>query len=148
MSLKPAGSPSTSATDPVADMLTKIRNASRAKHERVDISGSHFKAAIADVLKQEGYIRSYKWLEAAPGLGAGHPRTLRVYLKYTAKREPVISNIVRVSKSGRRKFVDTKHLPRVLSGMGIAILSPSRGVMGDAAARQSGVGGEVICYVS
>ena len=144
MSLKPAGKPGISTTDPVADMLTKIRNASRARHERVEVSGSRFKAAIADVLKQEGFIRSYKWLEADPQAGQGHPRTLRLYLKYTAKREPVISNIVRVSKSGRRKIVDAKHLPRVLSGMGIAILSTSRGVMGDAAARQSGVGGEVV----
>ena len=137
-----------SVTDPVADMLTKIRNASRAKHERVDILGSHFKAAIADVLKQEGFIRSYKWLEPDPAMGKGHPRTLRVYLKYTAKREPVITDIDRISKAGRRKYVNTKQIPRVLSGMGIAILSTPQGVMGDAAARKAGIGGEVICHVS
>ena len=137
-----------SVTDPIADMLTKIRNASRAKHERVEISGSHFKAAIAEVLKREGFIRSYKWLDADPAAGKGHPRAIRVYLKYTAKREPVISDITRASKAGRRKYVNTKHIPRVLSGMGIAILSTTQGVMADATARKTGVGGEVICYVS
>ena len=137
-----------SVTDPIADMLTKIRNASRAKQERVDVSGSHFKAAIAEVLKHEGFIRSYKWLEADPAAGKGHPRTLRLYLKFTAKREPVIAELQRVSKAGRRRYVNVKKIPRVLSGMGIAILSTPKGVMSDSVARKTGVGGEVICYVS
>lgn len=137
-----------SMTDPIADMLTKIRNASRAKHERVDMVGSRFKAAVAEVLKQEGFIRSYKWLEPDPSAGQGQLRRLRVYLKYTAKREPVITDIVRASKAGWRKYVGTKRIPRVLSGMGTAILSTSKGVMADGAARKAGVGGELICYVS
>ena len=137
-----------SVTDPIADMLTKIRNASNAKQERVDILGSHFKAAIAQVLKQEGFIRSYKWLDADPSAGAGHPRTLRLYLKFTGKRQPVISELRRVSKAGRRRYVGTKKIPKILSGMGIAILSTPQGVMADNAARKAGVGGEVICYVS
>ena len=137
-----------SLTDPIADLLTKIRNASRARHERVEVSGSHFKAAIAEVLKREGFIRSFKWLEPDPAAGKGHPRTLRLYLKFTAKREPVITNIIRISKAGRRRYVNAQHLPRVLSGMGIAILSTPRGVMSDSDARKAGLGGEVVCYVS
>ena len=137
-----------SMTDPIADMLTKIRNASRAKHERVDMVGSRFKAAIAEVLKQEGYIRSYKWVEPDPTTGKGQLRTLRIYLKFTAKREPVITEIVRVSKAGRRRYVTAQKIPRVLSGMGIAVLSTSRGIMADGPARKAGVGGELICYVS
>ena len=137
-----------SITDPIADMLTKIRNASAAKHERVDMVGSHFKVAIADVLKREGFIRSYKSIEPAPEIGKGQLKTLRVYLKFTAKREPVVTNIVRVSKAGRRRYTNTKRIPKVLSGMGIAILSTTKGVMVDTDARKAGLGGELICYVS
>ena len=138
-----------SVTDPIADMLTKIRNASRAKLERVDFLGSHFKAAIADVLKREGFIRSYKWVEADPKQ-RGAVRQLRVYLKYTGKgkREPVITDLIRASKAGRRKYVGTQQIPKVLGGMGVAILSTPQGVMADVAARKAGVGGELICYVA
>ena len=137
-----------SITDPVGDMLTKIRNASLAKHERVDLAGSHFQAAIADVLKQEGFIRSYKWLEGDAGAGKGGRRTLRVYLKFSAKRAPIITSIKRVSRPGRRAYVQRGRIPRVLEGMGIVVLSTPQGVMADSAARKAGVGGEVICYVS
>ena len=135
-------------SDPIADMLTKIRNASRAKQAHVDVTGSHFKAAIADVLKQEGFIRSVKWMEADPAAGTGGRRHLRLYLKFSSKRAPIITDIVRISKSGRRHYVTAERIPRVLSGMGIAILSTPQGVMADGAARKAGVGGEVICYVS
>lgn len=136
-----------SVTDPIADMLTQVRNASAARHERVDVVGSRLALALADVLKREGFIRSYKVLEATPAPGKGRPKTLRIYLKYTSQREPVMTQLMRVSKAGRRRYVRATRIPRVQSGMGVAILSTSQGLMTDSAARKAGVGGELICYV-
>ncbi len=139
-----------SATDPIADMLTRLQNASRARHERVDVPGSRVKAAIADVLKQEGFIRSYKWLEEAFTRGAGHTkrRTLRIYLKFGQGRQPILSRAVRVSRPGRRRYVQTHAIPRILGGIGMAILSTPKGILSGAAARKAQVGGELLCYIS
>lgn len=128
-------------TDPIADMLTRIRNASSVKHESVDIPGSKFKAEVANILKEEGYIREYKQIED------DKQGTLRIYLKYGPNKEKVISGIKRISKPGLRVYVNKDEVPRVLGGLGIAILSTSNGVMTDKNARKSNVGGEVICYV-
>ncbi len=128
-------------TDPIADMLTRVRNASSARHEQVEMPASKLKVEIARILQEEGYIRSYR-------VGSeGKQGSLRVVLKYTPSGEPVISALRRVSKPGARKYVSKDSLPRVLSGLGMAILTTSKGVMTDRKARQLGVGGEVICYV-
>lgn len=128
-------------TDPIADMLTRIRNASSVKHESVDIPCSKFKTEVARILKEEGYIREYKVIEDnKQGL-------LRIYLKYGVNKEKVISGIKRISKPGLRVYANKDEIPRVLGGLGIAILSTSRGVMTDKIARKNNVGGEVICYV-
>lgn len=128
-------------TDPVADMLTRIRNASSVKHESVDIPCSKFKVEVARILKEEGYIREYKVIED------DKQGILRIYLKYGPNREKVISGIKRISKPGLRVYANSEEVPRVLGGLGIAILSTSQGVMTDRAARKSNIGGEVICYV-
>lgn len=128
-------------TDPIADMLTRIRNASSVKHESVDIPGSNFKTEVANILKEEGYIREYKQIED------DKQGILRIYLKYGPNKEKVISGIKRISKPGLRVYVNKDEIPRVLGGLGIAILSTSNGVMADKSARKSNVGGEVICYV-
>lgn len=128
-------------TDPIADMLTRIRNAGRAKHNSVDIPNSKLKARIADILKANGYIKNYKVInDAKQGV-------LRVYLKYDKKQEHVICGIERVSKPGRRIYSKGKDVEPVLNGMGIAILSTSRGVMTDKQAIKENVGGEVLCNV-
>lgn len=127
-------------TDPIADMLTRIRNAARIKAERVDIPASRMKLEIAKILKEEGFIRAYKILkDKKQGI-------LRVTLKY-AENGSVISGLKRVSKPGRRVYVGRNEIPRVMGGVGIAILTTSRGVLSDNACRREGVGGEVICYV-
>jgi small subunit ribosomal protein S8 len=128
-------------TDPVADMLTRIRNGAAAKFEVVDIPSSNVKVAIAKLLVQEGYAESYKVLED------NKQNTLRVHLKYDKTKTGVITKILRVSKPGRRVYVDKDHIPLVLRGYGIAILSTSKGVITDKDARKEGVGGEVICKV-
>ncbi len=128
-------------TDPIADMLTRIRNALAAQHEEVEIPASKIKLEIARVLKQEGYIRGYELIDD------GKQGILRLRLKYGPNGEPVIHGIKRISKPGRRIYVKRKQIPRVLGGLGIAILSTSRGVITDRQARRLGVGGEVICYV-
>jgi small subunit ribosomal protein S8 len=130
-----------SFTDPIGDMLTRIRNASRARHEKVLIPASRLKMRIAEVLKDEGFIKDYVLHEDATQ-GA-----ITVVLKYTSDREPAISDIKRVSKPGLRRYVPTESIPRVLNGMGIAILSTSKGVMVDREARKQKVGGELICTV-
>jgi small subunit ribosomal protein S8 len=130
-----------SFTDPIGDMLTRIRNASRARHEKVLIPASRLKMRIAEVLKDEGFIKDYVLHEDAVQ-GA-----ITVLLKYTSDREPAISDIKRVSKPGLRRYVPTDSIPRVLNGMGIAILSTSKGVMVDREARKQKVGGELICTV-
>jgi len=128
-------------TDPVADLLTRIRNASRAEHEKVDIPVSKLKLRVVEVLKSEGFIKSFRVIEEAK------PGTLRVYLKYGPANEKIISGIVRVSKPGRRIYTSYKDVPWVLSGMGIAILTTPKGVMTGEQARRERVGGEVLCYI-
>ena len=128
-------------TDPIADMLARIRNAVSAKHSRVDIPASKLKLEIARILKEEGYIANYKAVEEE-----GH-KVLRVYLKYSNSDEAAISNLERVSKPGCRVYVRRDEIPRVLGGMGINILTTPRGVMTGRQARREGVGGEVLCQV-
>lgn len=130
-----------SMTDPIAHMLTKIRNAGRAKKPTVEIPSSQVKRWIAEILKEEGYIQDYESIsDTKQGI-------LKLSLKYDDHEQSVIANLQRVSKPSRRVYVNKDEVPSVLSGMGIAILSTSKGVMTDRAARQAGVGGEVICYV-
>ena len=128
-------------SDPIADFLTRIRNASRAEHEKVDIPASRLKARITEILKTEGFIKNFRLMEEKK------PGTLRVYLKYGAGNERVISGLVRVSKPGRRVYVAKDKIPSILGGMGVAILSTSRGVMTDREVRKQGLGGEVLAYV-
>lgn len=128
-------------TDPIADMLTRIRNANSVYHDKVEIPASKIKQAIADILKLEGFVRDYE-LIADDKQG-----TLRVVLKYGANREKVITGIKRISKPGLRVYAKKDQLPRVLGGLGIAIVSTSKGIMSDKQARKEGLGGEVIAYV-
>ena len=130
-----------SVTDPVADVLTKIRNASRSRNVSVDVRSSKLARAILDVLKQEGFIRTYKPVGQAPQQG------LRVYLKYAPDRTPVLVQLARVSTPGSRRYAPFTKLPRVLGGMGKAILTTSKGLMTDSEARRQRVGGEIVCYV-
>jgi small subunit ribosomal protein S8 len=130
-----------SFTDPIGDMLTRIRNASNARHEKVLVPASRLKARIAEVLKEEGFIKDYVRHEEGPQ-GA-----ITILLKYTSDRAPAITDIKRVSKPGLRRYVPTDAIPRVLNGMGIAILSTSKGVLVDREARKQKVGGELICTV-
>ena len=128
-------------TDPVADMLTRIRNANTAKHESIDVPASNLKKAIAKILLDEGYIKSYEVVED------GTQGVIRIQLKYLAGKEKVISGLRRVSKPGLRVYAGADELPRVLKGLGIAIISTSKGVMTDKAARANHVGGEVLAFV-
>ena len=128
-------------TDPVADMLTRIRNANTAKHEKVDVPASNLKKSIAQILLDEGYIKSYEVVED------GTQGVIRIQLKYLAGKEKVISGLRRVSKPGLRVYAGADELPRVLKGLGIAIISTSKGVMTDKAARAIHVGGEVLAFV-
>ncbi len=128
-------------SDPIADMLTRIRNANVVYREQVEVPGSRIKRAIAEILKREGFIRDYEWVED------GKQGTIRVHMKYGPNRRRVITNLRRVSRPGRRVYVTADRLPRVLGGLGLAILSTSRGLMTDEEARRAGLGGEVLCYV-
>lgn len=128
-------------TDPVADLLTRIRNASRAGHEQVEIPGSKLKLQIVKILAQEKFVRGYQFLQDGP------QGTIRVFLKYSPKREPVLTQLRRISKPGLRVYKPAAKVPRVLNGMGIAIVSTSAGVLPDRECRRQGVGGEVLCYV-
>lgn len=130
-----------SMTDPIADLLTRIRNGLQADHETVDIPASRLKLEIARVLREQGYIEDFGEEPARVG------QVLRVRLKYTEDRAPVISGMRRVSKPGRRTYVNHTEIPKVLGGMGTAILTTSKGVMTGHEARREGVGGEVIAYV-
>jgi small subunit ribosomal protein S8 len=130
-------------TDPVADMLTRIRNANKALHDRTEMPTSKLKEEIARLLKEEGYIRDYH-VEERDGVPY---RTLVVELKYGRSRERIITDLKRVSKPGRRIYARKDRLPRVLGGMGTAILSTSRGVVTSRTAEEEGIGGEVICFV-
>lgn len=128
-------------TDPVADMLARIRNANIVRRHQVDIPGSRLKRAIAQVLREEGFIESYQWLED------GVRRTIRLNLKYASDRTRVITGLRRISRPGLRVYAGRAEVPRVLGGLGIAVLSTSRGVMTDKRARREGIGGEVLCYI-
>jgi len=128
-------------TDPIADMLTRIRNAVRARHPRVDVPASKLKVEIARILKEEGYINNFKVM------GEGAKKTLRLYLKYGPEGETPILNLERVSRPGRRIYVGAKEIPRVLGGLGVAILSTPKGIMTGRDARRRNVGGEVLCYI-
>ena len=130
-----------SFTDPIGDMLTRIRNASAARHEKVLVPASRLKVRLAEVLRDEGFIKDFVVHQDGPQ-GA-----ITVLLKYSADREPAISDIKRVSKPGLRRYVSTDEIPRVLNGMGIAILSTSKGILVDREARKQQVGGELICTV-
>ncbi|MBS4007418.1 MAG: 30S ribosomal protein S8 [Clostridium sp.] len=128
-------------TDPIADMLTRIRNAAMVKHEAVEIPGSKVKLAIADILKSEGFIKEFEFKKD------NKQGMIRVYLKYGPNRERVITGLKRISKPGLRVYASKDQLPKVLGGLGIAIISTSQGIMTDKAARKAGTGGEVLCYI-
>ncbi|MGH7362414.1 MAG: 30S ribosomal protein S8 [Candidatus Methylomirabilales bacterium] len=130
-----------SMTDPIADMLTRIRNANRALHDRVDIPASRVKVQLARILNEEGFIRNYRLIEG------GKQGVLRLYLKYGPDNVRVITDIQRVSRPGLRVYAGATKLPRVRSGLGVAIVSTSKGLMTDRAAREGKVGGEVLCAV-
>ncbi|MCS7163416.1 MAG: 30S ribosomal protein S8 [Thermodesulfovibrio sp.] len=128
-------------TDPISDMLTRIRNAIRVKADKVDIPASRMKIEISKILKEEGFIKSYKIIkDKKQGI-------IRINLKYTPEGDSVISDLKRISKPGRRVYVSKDKVPYVMGGLGIAILTTSQGVMTDKECRQRGIGGEVICYV-
>jgi small subunit ribosomal protein S8 len=128
-------------SDPIADMLTRVRNALGARHAKVDVPASRLKMEIARILKEEGYILNFKVVED------GSRKSIRLYLKYTPANLPVIAHIERVSRPGCRVYVGSKEVPRVLGGMGVNILTTPRGVMTGSTARKEGVGGEVLCQV-
>jgi len=128
-------------TDPIADMLTRIRNANSVGKDRVDIPASKVKTSIGELLKYEGFINDVKLVERKP------QNMIRVYLKYGDNDEKVISGIKRISKPGLRVYVGNDEVPQVLGGLGIAVISTSQGVMSDKEAREKGIGGEVLCYV-
>jgi small subunit ribosomal protein S8 len=130
-----------SMTDPIADMLTRIRNAGRARFDKVDIPASRMKINLARILKEEGYIKNYKVIkDNRQGL-------LRVYLKYAEHRQPMILGLKRISKPGRRVYRNQTELPKVQGGLGVAVISTSKGVITDRQARKLNVGGEVLCEI-
>ena len=129
-------------TDPIADMLTRIRNASNSKHKTVDIPASNMKLSIAKILFEEGYIKSYEEIKEENNQGV-----IRITIKYTEKGKKVIDGLKRISKPGLRVYASKEELPKVLNGLGIAIISTSQGLKTDKEARQLGVGGEVLAYV-
>ncbi|MBR5329538.1 MAG: 30S ribosomal protein S8 [Firmicutes bacterium] len=128
-------------TDPIADFLTRIRNANTVYMEKVEIPASKTKLALANILKEEGYIKDVEYIED------GKQGFLRLYLKYGANREKVITGLKRISRPGLRVYAQKDELPKVLGGLGIAIISTSKGLMTDKEARKAGVGGEVMCYI-
>jgi small subunit ribosomal protein S8 len=128
-------------TDPIADMLTRIRNALHARHDYADVPASTLKVSLAETLKKEGFIRDYEAMEE------GIRQTIRIHLAYTGSREPVITGLQRVSKPGLRVYVDRREVPRVYGGLGVAIISTSKGMLTGGEARRQRLGGEVVCYV-
>jgi small subunit ribosomal protein S8 len=128
-------------TDPIADLLTRIRNAARAKHPRVDLPSSKLKVEVARILKEEGYLANFKVIEEKG------KRTLRVFLRYTPDRRSVITDLKRISRPGSRRYVGKTDIRPVVGGMGISILSTPRGLMTGQSARKQGVGGELLCEV-
>jgi len=128
-------------TDPLADMLTRIRNGHMVKHTKVDMPVSKMKVSLARILKEEGYIKNYKVLKDE------QQGVLRIYLKYYEGNQPVITGLKRLSTPGRRVYVKSKDIPRVLNGMGVAVLSTSKGILVDREARKQNLGGELLCSV-
>jgi small subunit ribosomal protein S8 len=128
-------------TDPIADFLTRIRNANTVYHDKVEAPASRSKKAIAGILKEEGFVREYEFIDD------GKQGIIRVYMKYGANKERVITGLKRISKPGLRVYARKDQVPKVLGGLGIAIISTSRGIMTDKKARKEGLGGEVLCYV-
>ncbi len=128
-------------TDPIADMLTRIRNANMVGHEKVEMPSSKLKVELAKLLKEEGFISDYEVKEV------GKFKVLSIILKYDSKNKPVITKLERISKPGLRNYCKAKNLPKVLGGMGIAIVSTSKGLLTDRKARKENIGGEVLCYV-
>lgn len=128
-------------TDPIADMLTRIRNANSAKHDTVDIPASNMKKAIAEILMNEGYIKNYQFIDD------NKQGIIRVTLKYSPSKEKVLQGLKRISKPGLRVYANCEDMPKVMKGLGIAIVSTSKGVMTDRAARKENVGGEVLAFV-
>ena len=128
-------------SDPIADMLTRIRNAIMVRHDSVLIPASKMKLSIARILKDEGFINDYEVLRSKPH------RVIKLYLKYSDKNQPVLSGLERISKPGLRVYVQQKEIPRVYGGLGIAIVSTPKGVMTGQQARRQGIGGELLCYV-
>jgi small subunit ribosomal protein S8 len=135
-------------TDPISDMITRLRNAVTAKHTRVDVPASRLKAEIARILQDEGYIQGFRLVEE-PALRAGRQahQVIRIFLKYGPHGEKVITGLERISRPGRRVYLGVDEVPHVLGGLGTSILTTSRGVMTGRAARKAGVGGEVLCNV-
>ncbi|MDN5361314.1 30S ribosomal protein S8 [Moorella sp. Hama-1] len=128
-------------TDPIADFLTRIRNANMVYQEKVEVPASRVKRALAEILKTEGYIKSYEYVED------NKQGILRLYLKYGPNREKIITGLKRISRPGLRVYAKKGEVPRVLGGLGIAVISTSKGILTDKEARREGVGGEVICYI-
>ena len=128
-------------TDPIADLLTRIRNANVARHDQLEVPASNLKKEIVDILKREGFIRDFEYIEDSK------QGVLRLFLKYGQDNERVITGIKKISKPGLRVYVKADELPRVLNGLGIAVVSTSKGVLTDKEARQQAVGGEVLAYV-
>ena len=130
-----------SMTDPIADMLTRIRNANVGRHEVVEIPGSHVKWSMAQILKAEGFVRDCEYIDdKKQGI-------IKIYLKYGPNKERVLTGLKRISRPGLRVYVGRQDIPKVLRGLGIAIMSTPKGIMSDKEARREGVGGEVLCYV-
>ncbi len=129
-------------TDPVADYLTRIRNAQKARHPHVDVPASKLKRAMTQILMDKGYVKNYL------NVDDGKQGLIRIYLKYMRGGQPVIQRLERVSKPGLRRYVGADDLPRVMNGLGVAIVSTSQGVMTDKEARRAGIGGEVLAYVA
>jgi len=128
-------------TDPIADLLTRIRNANMAKLQKVDIPSSNMKVSIANVLRAEGFIKNYKVIaDQKQGI-------LRIYLKFIDEKDPVINEITRISKPGSRKYVKSDEIPSVKNGLGIAVLSTSKGIVTDKSAREASLGGEILCTI-
>lgn len=128
-------------TDPVADFLTRIRNANMIYQEKVEVPASKVKRALAEILKNEGYIKNYEYIED------NKQGTIRLYLKYGPNKEKVITGLKRISRPGLRIYAKKGEIPKVLGGLGIAVISTSKGILTDKQARREGVGGEVICYI-
>ena len=129
------------SSDPIADFLTRIRNAGMVYHDKVEVPSSNIKKALAELMKQEGYIKDYEYIED------NKQGVLRIYLKYGPNKERVITGLKRISRPGLRVYAKKDQIPKVLGGLGVAVISTSKGIMPDRQARREGLGGEVVCYI-